>query len=186
MANPVVPLLNDPAVVAEVNALHEAYEAALVGNDVEALTEFFWDSRLALRFGPSESLYGADEILAFRKARPAKDLARSVSNLQIVTFGPDTAVVTLEYDRSISGVLRHGRQSQVWRKFPEGWTIVSAHVSLVPEDFLAHAAVQVGLPIPPEYRDGVRINLERSREIAEPLLAIQLDGSVESATVFES
>ncbi len=184
MANPVVALLNDPAVVAEVNALHEAYEAALVGNDVEKLTEFFWDSALALRFGASESLYGAEEILAFRKARPANDLARSVSNLRIVTFGPDTAIVTLEFDRNTGGVLRHGRQSQVWRKMPEGWKIVSAHVSLVPEDFMTHAAVQVGLPIPAEYRDGVRLNLERSRAIAEPLLALQLDGSVESATVF--
>lgn len=186
MTNPVVPLLNDPAVVAEVQVLHEAYEAALVGNDVAKLTEFFWDSAFALRFGAAESLYGAAEILAFRQARPASDLARTVSNLRIVTFGSDTAIVTLEFDRSTGGLLRHGRQSQVWRRLPEGWKIVSAHVSLVPDSFMEQAAAQVSLPIPPQYRDGVRINLDRSRAIAEPLLALQLDADVESSPVFES
>src|SRR4029077_21219846 len=68
---PISSQLNDPAVVAEVAALHEAYEEALIGNDVEKLTGFFWDSPDALRFGVAESLYGAEKILAFRKARPA-------------------------------------------------------------------------------------------------------------------
>ena len=177
--------INDPVVVAEVAALHEAYEAALAGNDVEKLTGFFWDSALALRFGVAESQYGADEILAFRKARPAIDLARTVSHLKIVTFGADTAIVTIEFERSMAGAPRRGRQSQVWRKLPEGWRVVSAHVSLVPAPSLQEAAALVGLTIPEEYREGVRRNIERSRIIAQPLLDLPLGPGVETAPVFE-
>src|SRR5271155_3268358 len=68
--------INDPAVIEEILALHAAYEAALVGNDIEKLTAFFWDSEWALRFGVAESLYGASEIEKFRKARPAINLER--------------------------------------------------------------------------------------------------------------
>ena len=49
-------MINDPVVVAEITALHEQYEAALVSNNVEKLQAFFWDSRLALRFGVSEKV----------------------------------------------------------------------------------------------------------------------------------
>ena len=182
---PTNPRINDPAVVAEVTALHEAYEAALVGNDVEKLTDFFWASPLALRFGVAESLYGAEEILAFRKARPAIDLARTVFNAKIVTFDDDCAVVTIEFLRNQAGIRRHGRQGQVWRKFPEGWKIVSAHVSLVPEFYMEHAAQQVGLPIPEDLQAGVRQNLERAKLIAKPLLEFSLTTDIEAAPVFE-
>ena len=176
--------INNPAVVAEVSALHDAYEAALVNNDVKALTNFFWDSPLSLRFGAAESLYGAEEILAFRKARPAVDLARKVFNTKIVTFGDDCAIVTIEFLREISSIRRHGRQSQVWRKFAAGWKVVSAHVSLVPEFYMEHAAQQVELTIPEGLREGVQQNVERARAIAEPLLNISLGHEVESAPVF--
>lgn len=180
------PIINDPAVVAEVTALHVAYETALVNNDVDALTEFFWDSPLALRFGVAESLYGAAEILAFRKARPAGNLDREVFNAKVVTIGDDCAMVTLEFLPKVPGIRRHGRQSQVWRKFPQGWKIVSAHVSLVPEFYMDQAAQQVDLRIPDSMRDAVRQNLERSKMIASGLLALPLDAAVESAQVFEA
>jgi hypothetical protein len=177
--------INDPAVVAEVAVVHDAYEEALIANDIEKLTHFFWDSPNALRFGVAESLYGAEEILAFRKARPAVDLARKVFNTKIVTFGNDYAIVTIEFLRGIGGIRRHGRQSQVWRKFPEGWKVVSAHVSLVPEFYMEHAAQQVGLTIPENLREGVRQNLERAKLIAKPLLDISLASDVEIAPHFE-
>ena len=177
--------INDPAVVAEVTALHEAYENALLQNDVEKLTDFFWSSPEALRFGVAESLYGAEEILAFRKTRPAVDLARKMFNTKVVTFGGDCAIVTIEFLRAIGGIRRHGRQSQIWRKFPEGWKVVSAHVSLVPEFYMEHAAEQVGLPIPDDLRNGVRQNLERAKLIAKPLLDISMAADIETAPVFE-
>ncbi len=178
-------LINDPVVTDEVLALHHEYETALVSNNVEKLTAFFWDSAHALRFGVAESLYGSSEIEAFRKARPAVNLEREVLNLRIVTFGSQCATVTLEFKRMANGIPRHGRQSQVWMKFEEGWKIVSAHVSFTPTSYMDSAAALIGLQIPPELRDGVRQNIERSAYIAAPLLGFAIPEETESAQVFE-
>lgn len=177
-------MINQPEVIATVAALHEEYEKALVSNDVEKLIGFFWHSEHALRFGVAESLYGAKEIDAFRKSRPAVDLQREVFHPKIVSFGDDTAIVTIEFRRTFQNTPRHGRQSQVWRRFGEDWKIVSAHVSLVPVPYMDSASALVGMPIPPEFREGVRVNLERMSFIARPLLDFPIDDSVESAQVF--
>src|SRR3954468_10359172 len=132
-------MINDPVVVAQIADLHEQYETALVSNDIERLQAFFWNSELALRFGVSENLYGAEEIGEFRRHRPAINLQRKVSRLQIVTFGDDSAIVTLEFIRVFRGLHRRGRQTQMWRKVEDGWKIVSAHVSFMAESYLDHA-----------------------------------------------
>jgi hypothetical protein len=177
-------MINHPEVVAQIELVHSQYEAALVSNDVAKLVTFFWDSPDALRFGVNESLYGGSEIEEFRKNRPPIDLARQVSNLKIVTFGEDSAVVTLEFDRTVEGTNRHGRQSQVWRKFEKSWKIVSAHVSLVPLSYVDVAAPFVGLPIPAPYREGVRRNIERMAAIVRPLLETPIEEEIEAAPVF--
>jgi len=123
--------INDPEVVAELRALYPVYESALVNNDVETLTRMFWASPCAIRFGAGENLYGVDEIEAFRKSRPAANLARRVVRLEIVSFGKDFGSITLEFERDTSGGLVRGRQSQVWVRLDEGWRIVSAHVSML-------------------------------------------------------
>jgi len=178
-------MINDPVIVAQITELHQRYEEALVSNDVATLQELFWDSSLALRFGVNENLYGAEQIGEFRKNRSPVDLRREVSNLRIVTFGDDCAIVTLEFLRNTQGIPRGGRQSQVWRKFVDGWRIVSAHVSFMAESYMHQAAAYIGLPIPSQYRDGVRLNLERSAMIARPLLEFALRDDIESAAVFE-
>ena len=124
--------INDPEVLAELQALYPKYETALVTNDVEMLTRMFWASPHAMRFGVTENLYGIDEIEAFRKGRSPANLARTVRRLDIVTFGKDFGSVTLEFERSVNGKTTLGRQSQVWARFPEGWRIVAAHVSVLP------------------------------------------------------
>ena len=65
-----------------------------------------------------------------RLARPTTDLQRALSNTVITTFGRDLATANTEYHRVESG--RHGRQSQTWVRMPEGWRVVSAHVSFMP------------------------------------------------------
>jgi hypothetical protein len=124
--------INDPEIVAELQSLYPRYEQALMANDAEALTKMFWASPHALRFGVTENLYGIDEIEAFRKGRSGVNLARTVKRLDVVTFGSDFGSVTLEFERTINGKTTSGRQSQVWVRFPEGWRIVSAHVSMLP------------------------------------------------------
>jgi hypothetical protein len=124
--------INDPETLAELQALYPQYETALVTNDVETLTRMFWASPHAMRFGVTENLHGIDEIEAFRKGRSPANLARIVRRLDIVTFGKDFGSVTLEFERTANGKTTLGRQSQVWVRLPEGWRIVSAHVSVLP------------------------------------------------------
>lgn len=119
--------INRPDIRAEVEAAFTRYETALVSNDVAVLDALFWASPQTIRYGPAESLYGRDEILAFRKARPAAGLDRTLRRTVITTFGTDTATANTEFTRP--GTDRVGRQSQTWVRLPEGWRIVSAHVS---------------------------------------------------------
>jgi hypothetical protein len=127
--------VNLPEVVSELAEIYPRYEQALVSNDVDTLVAMFWASPEVMRFGVSENLYGHDELEAFRKARPSANLARTVKRLEIVTFSRDFASITLEFERNPPhgqhGGPVQGRQSQVWVRFPHGWRIVSAHVSLL-------------------------------------------------------
>jgi hypothetical protein len=124
--------INDPEVVAELRELYPRYEQALVSNDVDTLMAMFWAGLEVMRFGVNENLYGPEELAAFRKGRPAANLARTVTRLDIVSFGHDFASITLEFERTSPSATIHGRQSQTWVRFEAGWRIVSAHVSLLP------------------------------------------------------
>jgi hypothetical protein len=117
--------------IAELTQIYLTYETALCTNDLATLDALFWESSEVVRFGATENLYGIDEIRQFRQNRPTKNLNREISNLKVIPFGNDTAAITLEFCRTIDGIARSGRQSQFWRKFPQGWRIVSAHVSLL-------------------------------------------------------
>lgn len=121
--------INLPAVLAEVEAAFAEYERALVTNDVPVLDRLFWNSPHTLRYGAGENLYGYDAIRAFRQGRPAVNLEREITARAITTFGQDFAVANVEFRRA--GSDRTGRQSQTWARLPEGWRVVSAHVSLM-------------------------------------------------------
>lgn len=121
--------LNLPDVIAEVTAVSDEYERALVSNDVDVLDRLFWVSPHTLRYGATENLYGYEQIQAFRAGRPSAGLARDVLRREITCLGRDHAVVNLEFKRV--GSDRTGRQSQSWVRFAEGWRVVAAHVSLL-------------------------------------------------------
>ena len=122
--------INTPEIHAEVSAVFARYEAALVGNDVAVLDELFWPSEFTVRYGAAEQLRGIEAIRAFRLARPAVGLARSLAHTVITTFGRDFATAMTEFHRS--GQASIGRQSQTWVRMAEGWRVVAAHVSVVP------------------------------------------------------
>ncbi len=124
--------INDPAVLAEVETAFAAYEAALTGNDVATLDAIFRKAPETLRYGVAENLYGHDEIAAFRSARSPVGLERTLERTVITTYG-DTAATANTMFRRDSMVGKVGRQSQTWVKFAEGWRVVSAHVSIIPE-----------------------------------------------------
>jgi hypothetical protein len=121
--------INRPEVVAEVTAAFARYEQALVTNDVAVLDELFWNSPHTLRYGVTENLYGYDAIRAFRAGRSPQGLARAVLKTVITTYGRDFATTNIEFQRA--GSAKTGRQSQTWMRTPEGWRVVTAHVSLL-------------------------------------------------------
>jgi hypothetical protein len=121
-----------PDVLTEVTEQFARYEKALVTNDVAVLDELFRVDPRTLRYGIGENLYGHDAIMAFRAARSPAGLMRRTAGTVITTYGRDTAVAsTLFYRDTAPG--RVGRQMQTWVRFPEGWKIVAAHVSIIDE-----------------------------------------------------
>jgi AtzH-like len=121
-----------PEVVAEVRAEFERYEKALVANDVAVLDGIFHDDPRSIRYGGGENLYGYREIEVFRAARSPAGLARTLEKTVITTYGRDFAIASTLFHRpSMAGKV--GRQMQTWVRFPEGWRVVAAHVSVIAE-----------------------------------------------------
>jgi AtzH-like len=121
--------VNIPEVVAEVRALFERYEQALIDKNVEVLDATFWDSPHTIRYAFHENGYGFTQIHAHRVARPPGPGTKEKRiRLEILTLGRDLATVNLEFKVRGQDVI--GRQSQTWVRFPDlGWKVVSAHVS---------------------------------------------------------
>ena len=119
-----------PEVVAEVKAAFDRYEKALGDNDVATLNSIFRKDPRTIRYGGAENLYGHAEIEAFRVARSPVGLARTISKTVISTYGRDHAVASTLFHRA-SLLRKVGRQMQTWVRFPEGWRVVAAHVSVI-------------------------------------------------------
>jgi Protein of unknown function (DUF3225) len=124
--------IDQPEVVAEVRTAFERYEQALVTNDVAALDAMFHDDPRTIRYGGAENLYGFRAIEAFRAARSPVGLARMIAKTVITAYGHDFAVASTLFHRA-STPGKVGRQMQTWVRFPEGWRVVAAHVSLIDE-----------------------------------------------------
>ena len=119
-----------PEVVAEVSQAFERYERALVTNDVATLDALFRHDDRTIRYGVAENLYGHKEVAAFRAGRSPIGLERTTSRTVITTYGRDYAVAyTLFHRPTLAGKV--GRQMQTWVRFPEGWQVVAAHVSII-------------------------------------------------------
>jgi hypothetical protein len=119
-----------PDVMAEVREVFERYEKALVTNDVATLDTMFRKDERTIRYGVAENLYGHSELAAFRAGRSPINLARTRERVVITTFGRDFAVASTHFRRdSMPGKI--GRQMQTWVRFPDGWQVVAAHVSLI-------------------------------------------------------
>ena len=124
--------VNDPVVLAEVEAAFSAYEQALVTNDVETLDGLFWRDGRTIRYGGGENLYGFDAIAAFRAGRSPSGLMRRLDRTVITTFGRDFATCSTLFRRDAAPG-RVGRQMQTWVRTDDGWRVVAAHVSLIDE-----------------------------------------------------
>ena len=125
-------IINDPKIVAEVEAEFAAYVRALTTNDVAALDKFFLDAPETIRYGAAENLYGYAEIKAFRAGRSSAGLARKLEKTVITTYGEDFAVAATLFRRD-NALGKIGRQMQTWARLSQGWRVVAAHVSIISE-----------------------------------------------------
>ena len=123
------PVLDAAAVVAEVRSAFEAYERALIGNDVAAMDAAFWDDGRVVRFGIAEIQHGYAEVAAWRATATPVPTSRLHERVVVTAFGSDLAVVSLEFRNG--DATRGGRQSQVWARLADGWKVVHAHVSML-------------------------------------------------------
>ncbi|MEE3500390.1 oxalurate catabolism protein HpxZ [Acidiphilium acidophilum] len=118
--------INLPEVHAELSAIFDRYERALIENDIDVLNELFWQSDHTIRYGISENLHGFSEIAEYRRRVVNKQASRSLGNTVITTFGNNFGTVNTEF--IVEG--GRGRQSQTWMRLNHGWRIVAAHVSM--------------------------------------------------------
>src|SRR3546814_13873928 len=117
-------LINDPETLASVTAAVEAYEHALMTNDIDALDALFWPSEFTVRIGPGQNLYGIAAIPAFRTARVGGSPPRSLLTQVITSFGTDFATANAELQdlkrvgsgKSVDGPVNLGGQVRIKKK----------------------------------------------------------------------
>lgn len=122
--------INQPDVLGEVTAAFAQYEATLISNDVATLDSLFWSGPHTIRHGIGENLYGPAEIAAFRAGRSPVGLARALSRTQITSYGRNTEIAATLFSRETTPD-KIGRQMQTWMRFPKGWLVVAAHMSVI-------------------------------------------------------
>ncbi|WP_322048335.1 oxalurate catabolism protein HpxZ [Paraburkholderia sp. J67] len=128
-------VINDPSIVAEVTAAFEAYERALIDNDIAAMNVLFWDAPETVRYGIAEIQHGGEAIRAWREACAPVPKSRTRHRTVVTAFGHDYATVSTEFTSDATPLI--GRQMQTWARLGAAdaafgrWIIVAAHVSLI-------------------------------------------------------
>ncbi len=121
-------IVDDPKTLAEVTAVFQIYEKALLAHDAAALDAMFLHSPTTIRYGVSEVQYGIDEVRRFRAAQ--KPFDRTLSRTVITAYGLDVAVASTLFHRpDFPGEV--GRQMQTWVRTGDGWKVAAAHVSMM-------------------------------------------------------
>uniref|UniRef100_UPI0000F2444C Hypothetical protein Bxe_B1374 n=1 Tax=Paraburkholderia xenovorans (strain LB400) TaxID=266265 RepID=UPI0000F2444C len=123
--------VNQPDIVAQVQAAFVEYERALVENDIEAMNALFWHTPETVRYGIAEVQHGGEAIRAWRERCEPVPKSRKLHRTVVTTFGTDFATVSTEFTSDATPLL--GRQMQTWARLSpaDGWKIVAAHVSLI-------------------------------------------------------
>ena len=125
--------INLPEVIAEVRAAFVEYERALVANDIETMNALFWEAPETVRYGIAEIQHGGEVIRQWRETCAPVPASRMLHRTVVTTFGRDFATVSTQFTSDATPLI--GRQMQSWARLGPagGFTIVAAHVSLIPE-----------------------------------------------------
>lgn len=123
-----------PPLPADLRAAFDAYERAIVANDLDALDAFFAPGPDTLRGDTAGLLIGHDAISGFRSLRggvPPRDIAEiHYRPLSSATEGESTdgdAALLMSVSRFVGG--GRGLQTQVWQRIDGRWLITAAHVT---------------------------------------------------------
>ena len=110
---------------ADLLAAFEAYERALMADDLDALDAAFAPGPNTLRGDAAGLLVGHDTISAFRSVRGGVP-PREITRLETRVLDPD-AVLLVSVSRYRSG--GQGLQTQLWQRLNGAWKITAAHVT---------------------------------------------------------
>src|SRR3954470_7463887 len=105
MADPISPPpvaadeVNRPAVVAELTAMYDRYERALMADDRSELDRLFWDSPTTIRYAVASNQNGYAEVKADRDAtsRSGGAVKRDIRRMTVTTYGTSYGTVNVEY-----------------------------------------------------------------------------------------
>jgi hypothetical protein len=120
--------INTTKTIASLTNAFKNYEKALLENNLAILDGYFWESEFTVRFGVGENLYGASAIQTYRRQCTPVGAGRKLYETIVTSFGDSFGTVSTEF--SDGKTEDRGRQMQTWVKFPEGWKVVAAHVSI--------------------------------------------------------
>jgi uncharacterized protein (TIGR02246 family) len=130
-----LPLQAKPAqekLVADIRAVIAAQQAAWNRRDIDGFMNGYAHSRTTV-FVSGDSVTRGWQTVRNRyrkKYATGEQMGRlAFSDLEITTFGPDTAVVLGRWDLERKRDHPHGRFTLLFRRMPDGWRIVHDHTS---------------------------------------------------------
>ena len=127
MSAPTLEVISPAPVPEGLLAAFDAYETALLTNDVEALDRLFAPGPDTLRGDGTTLLVGHDAIAGFRSGRTSIP-TRRVARLHVRPTGPDAALVMASTVEPANGAT--GLQTQLWQRIAGEWKVTAAHVTL--------------------------------------------------------
>lgn len=153
----------------ELRAALNAYDAALLRNDLAELDRWFLAGPRTLRADAAGVLVGHDQISAFRRDAPGVR-GRHIKRIHLVPLSSDASIAVAETRRADG---TPGLQTQAWVKTPEGWRIAAAHVS-----------VGAAAPVAPDARSAARQpDTSVWRTVGDPLVERIRPGVLDGLTV---
>lgn len=108
----------------------DAYETALLANDVAVLDDLFAPGGSTVRGDGTNLLVGHDAIAGFRSGRSVIP-TRRVRRILIRPLSPSAALLMASTINPTTGAT--GLQSQLWQILDGAWKVTAAHVSLPPK-----------------------------------------------------
>ncbi len=116
---------SSPEIPSDLLASFEAYERAILANDLDALDAAFARGHGTLRGDGAGLLVGHDAISAFRGVRGGVS-PRTIERIEYRPLGEDAALL-VSVSRFEGGGT--GLQTQLWQRIGERWFVTAAHVT---------------------------------------------------------